>query len=144
MLTRLDLRGSTGDWRDRLPRPVAATNLPVDAVRAILDQVRTGGDAAVRDLTERFDGVRLDDLRVPPAEVEAALGAIPPLLREALEAARANILAYHRHQVRADARHEKDGVVVRELYRPVERAGLCVPGGEAPLMSTVLMTAIPA
>ena len=144
MLTRLDLRGASGDWRARLPRPVAASNLPVDAVRSILGQVREGGDAAVRELTERFDGVRLDDLRVPQEEVEAALSAIPPLLREALEAARTNILAYHRHQVRADARHERDGLVVRELYRPVERAGLCVPGGEAPLMSTVLMTAIPA
>ncbi|MGH9178381.1 MAG: histidinol dehydrogenase [Acidimicrobiales bacterium] len=144
MLTRLDLRGTTGGWRARLPRPVAASNLPVDAVWSILDQVRSGGDAAVRQLTERFDGVRLEGLRVPQEEVEAALSAIPPLLREALEAARANILAYHRHQVRADARHERDGVVVRELYRPVERAGLCIPGGEAPLMSTVLMTAIPA
>jgi histidinol dehydrogenase len=144
MLTRLDLRGDSGDWRARLPRPVAASNLPVDAVRSILGQVRSGGDAAVRELTERFDGVRLEDLRVPQEEVEGALNAIPPLLREALEAARANILAYHRHQVRADARHERDGLVVRELYRPVERAGLCIPGGEAPLMSTVLMTAIPA
>lgn len=144
MLTRLDLRGAAGDWRARLPRPTAATNLPVAAVQAILGEVRTGGDEAVRALTEKFDGVRLEDLRVPQSEVDAALESIPPLLREALEAARANILAYHRHQVREDARHEKDGLVVRELYRPVERAGLCIPGGEAPLMSTVLMTAIPA
>ena len=144
MLTRLDLRGFTGDWRARLPRPQAATNLPVEAVQTILAEVRVGGDEAVRTLTEKFDGVRLESLRVPPAEVDAALEAIPPLLREALEAARANILAYHRHQVREDARHERDGIVVRELHRPVDRAGLCVPGGEAPLMSTVLMTAIPA
>ena len=144
MLTRLDLRGSTGDWRARLPRPQAAKDLPVAAVQAILAEVRAGGDAAVRQLTERFDGVTLDRLRVPQAEVDAALGSIPPLLREALEAARANILAFHRHQVRTDTRHERDGLVVRELYRPVDRAGLCVPGGEAPLMSTVLMTAIPA
>lgn len=144
MLTRLDLRGADGDWRARLPRPTAATNLPVAAVQEILAAVRAGGDQAVRDLTERFDGVRLDELRVTRQEMDAALEAIPPLLREALEAARANILAHHRHQVRADERHERDGLVVRELYRPVDRAGLCVPGGEAPLMSTVLMTAIPA
>lgn len=144
MLTRLDLRGTDGDWRARLPRPSAATNLPVAAVQAILGEVRAGGDEAVRALTEKFDGVRLESLRVPQAEVTAALESIPPLLREALEAARANVLAYHRHQVREDARHERDGIVVRELYRPVDRAGLCVPGGEAPLMSTVLMTAIPA
>ena len=144
MLTRLDLRGATGDWRARLPRPEAARNLPVEAVQSILRQVRAGGDDAVRELTERFDGVRIDDLRVPQAEVDAALAAIPTPLREALEAAQENILAYHRHQVRKDERHERDGVVVRELYRPVGRAGLCVPGGEAPLMSTVLMTAVPA
>jgi histidinol dehydrogenase len=144
MLNRLDLRGFTGDLRARLPRPQAATNLPVDAVQAILDEVRAGGDEAVLALTEKFDGVRPDSLRVPQAEVDAALEAIPPLLRESLEAARANILAYHRHQAREDARHEKDGIVLRELFRPVDRAGLCVPGGEAPLMSTVLMTAIPA
>jgi len=144
MLTRLDLRGFTGDWRARLPRPQAATNLPVEAVRAILAEVRAGGDEAVLALTEKFDGVRPESLRVPQAEVDAALDAIPPLLRESLESARANILAYHRHQVREDARHQRDGIVVREMHRPVDRAGLCVPGGEAPLMSTVLMTAIPA
>ena len=144
MLTRLDLRGFTGDWRARLPRPQAATNLPVEAVRSILAEVRSGGDEAVRAFTEKFDGVRLESLRVPPTEVDAALESIPPLLRESLEDARASILAYHRHQVREDARHERDGIVLRELFRPVDRAGLCVPGGEAPLMSTVLMTAIPA
>ena len=144
MLTRLDLRGFTGDLRARLPRPRAATNLPIDAVNAILAEVRTGGDDAVLALTEKFDGVRPESLRVPQAEIDAALEGIPPLLRESLEAARANIVAYHRHQAREDARHERDGIVVRELFRPVDRAGLCVPGGEAPLMSTVLMTAIPA
>ncbi len=144
MLTRLDLRGTDGDWRARLPRPAAAANLPVAAVQAILAEVRSGGDEAVRNLTEKFDGVRLEALRVPQAEIDAALESIPPLLREALEASRANVLAYHRHQVREDARHERDGIVLRELYRPVDRAGLCIPGGEAPLMSTVLMTAIPA
>ena len=144
MLTRLDLRGTDGGWRARLPRPTAATSLPSAAVQAILAEVRSGGDEAVRAFTERFDGVRIESLRVPQAEMEAALESIPPLLREALEAARANILAYHRHQVREDVRHERDGIVLRELYRPVDRAGLCVPGGEAPLMSTVLMTAIPA
>jgi histidinol dehydrogenase len=144
MLTRLDLRGFTGDLRAHLPRPRAATNLPIEAVNAILAEVRTVGDDAVLALTEKFDGVRPESLRVPQAEVDAALEGIPPLLRESLEAARANVLAYHRHQAREDARHERDGIVVRELFRPVDRAGLCVPGGEAPLMSTVLMTAIPA
>ena len=86
----------------------------------------------------------LDDLRVEPAELAAALRATPPELREALEVAQVNIVAFHRTQLRRDGRHERDGVVVRELRRPVDRAGLYVPGGRARYPSTVLMTAIPA
>jgi histidinol dehydrogenase len=150
MLQRLDLRGAVGpgtDLRTVLPRPEAAKEPPVAAVQAILADVRARGDAAVREATARFDGVpieELDELRVPTAEMEAALAAIPPLLREALEAARSNILSFHREQVHEDATYERDGIVVRELRRPVERAGLYVPGGRAQYPSTVLMTAIPA
>lgn len=113
-------------------------------VQALLAEVRAGGDAALLDLTERFDGVRPDPMRVPAGEMEAALAALPPLLREALEAARSNVLAYHREQLHPDARFEKDGLVVREMRRAVDRAGVYVPGGDVPLISTVLMTAIPA
>ena len=145
MLRRLDLRGKTGDLRADIPRPQAATEPPVAHVQALLAEVRKGGDEALRDLTERFDGVRPGDpLRVPQADLDAALASIPPLLREALEAARANVLAYHREQLHDDARYEKDGLVVRELRRPVDRAGVYVPGGATPLISTVLMTVIPA
>jgi histidinol dehydrogenase len=145
MLSRLDLRGKTGDLRADLPRPQAATAPPVAQVQAILEEVRTRGDEGLRDLTERFDGVRPPDpLRVPQADLDAALASIPPLLREALEAARANVLAYHREQLHDEARYEKDGLVVRELRRPVDRAGVYVPGGLTPLISTVLMTVVPA
>jgi histidinol dehydrogenase len=147
MLQRLDLRGAisaTTDLRTILPRPEAAKEPPVAAVQAILADVRERGDAAVREATARFDKVELDELRVPAGELEAALAAIPPLLREALEAARGNILAFHREQVRAEHTFERDGIVVRELARPVDRAGLYVPGGRAQYPSTVLMTAIPA
>jgi histidinol dehydrogenase len=113
-------------------------------VQTILAAVKERGDAAVRELTSKFDGVDLDDLQVPPAELEAALASIPPLLREALEAARGNILAFHREQVREDGKYERDGLEVREITRPVDRAGLYVPGGRAALISTVLMTALPA
>src|SRR3954453_18651160 len=144
MISRLDLRGVTGDLLGHLPRPTMAGDLPVASVRALLDEVRAGGDGAVRALTERFDGATLDDLRVPQIELDAALAAIPPLLREALEAARASILEFHRGQLREDARHERNGIVVRDLRRPVDRAGLYVPGGRASYPSTVLMTAVPA
>ena len=145
MLRRLDLRGtSADDLRSSLPRPEAAKEPPVAAVQAILADVRARGDQAVRDYTERFDGVTLGDFRVPQAELDEALAAIPPLLREALEAARAAILAYHREQLHEPVAHERDGVLVREVRVPVDRAGLYVPGGRALYPSTVLMTAIPA
>ena len=144
MLNRLDLRGKTGDLRPLLPRPHAATEPPVAHVQALLGEVRERGDAALRALTEQYDGAVVDQLRVPQVEIDTALASIPPLLREALEVARANILAYHREQLHDEARHERDGLVVRELRRPVDRAGVYVPGGLAPLISTVLMTVIPA
>ena len=113
-------------------------------MQAILADVRERGDAAVREYTQRFDGVALDDLRVDPAELAAALASIPPLLREALEAARTNIGAFHRQQLPrrqpSRARRRRGP----ELRRPVDRAGLYVPGGRARYPSTVLMTAIPA
>jgi len=107
--------------------------------------VRVGGDAALRELTEKFDGCRLDDPRVPPADLQAALDETSPELRTALEFAAARIREYHALQadgsVPAVAR---DGVAVRDVVVPVGRAGLYVPGGRAAYPSTVLMTAIPA
>ena len=144
MFNRLDLRGVTGDVRSKLPRPQAATEPPVALAKQILAEVRDGGDAALRRLSERFDSVTIDEIRVPQLEMDAALAAIPPLLRESLEAARASILAFHRETLPTEGRYERDGVVVRALHRPVDRAGLYVPAAAAPLISTVLMTAIPA
>jgi histidinol dehydrogenase len=148
MLARLDLRGvdveRADDLRSQLPRPDAGGAAPVEAVRTILAEVRKRGDGALREYTKRFDGADIDDLRVPQAELDAALADVPPLLREALEAARASITAFHREQVRIDVRYERDGVVVREVRRPVDRAGVYVPGGRAAYPSTVLMTAVPA
>ena len=145
MLHRLDLRGTAGaDLRTSLPRPQMAKEPPVAAVQAILADVRARGDAAVREYTQRFDGATIDDLRVPQGDIDAALSNLAPLLREALEAAMANILAFHRSQLHDDGEYEKDGISVRERRVPVDRAGLYVPGGRASYPSTVLMTAIPA
>jgi histidinol dehydrogenase len=144
MLHRLDLRGAGAGLVSSLPRPEAAKEPPVAAVQAILAEVKERGDAALRDLTERFDGVRLGDLRVQGEELEAALAALPQGLRRALEEARDAVDAFHREQVRPDIRHDRHGVVVREVQRAVGRAGLYVPGGRARYPSTVLMTAIPA
>ncbi|HYX44954.1 MAG TPA: histidinol dehydrogenase [Acidimicrobiales bacterium] len=145
MLTRLDLRTPPeADWRASLPRPQSPKDTGVATVRAILADVRAQGDAAVREYTERFDGVRIEDPRVPRAEVAAALEAAPAPFRQALEVARDSILAFHLHQRTADHAYQRDGVAVRQLRRPVDRAGLYVPGGRALYPSTVLMTAVPA
>ncbi|HET6954279.1 MAG TPA: histidinol dehydrogenase [Acidimicrobiales bacterium] len=145
MLRRLDLRGTgTGDLRRRLPRPPSQTEPPVAEVRALLAQVREHGDAALRELTERFDGVRIDELRVPPAAVAAALDAIPDDLRDALVVARDNVAAYHAAQVGEEIVHHNGAIEIRELVRPVDRVGCYVPSAAAPLVSTVLMTVVPA
>lgn len=145
LLTRIDLRGVTGPLAERLPAPeIVDDGDAAAAVRAILAEVRAGGDDALRAATERFDRVRIDDIRVPDDEIKAALHRIPAELRTALETAHDNIADYHRSQLHPDSRYERDGVVIRELRRPVDRAGCYVPGGRAPLASTVLMTAVPA
>lgn len=145
LLTTIDLRGHSGDLRAALPAPeIVDDGAAAAAVRAILADVRARGDAALRDTTERFDRVRIDDIRVAPEEVKAALGQIPAALRQAFEGAHDNIADYHRSQIHPDSRYERDGVVIRELRKPVDRAGLYVPGGRAPLASTVLMTAAAA
>jgi histidinol dehydrogenase len=144
MLTRLDLRGVTGGLAAHLPRPLLDGEEPVAAVRSILADVRRRGDEALREYTARFDGVTLDDLRVPPEDAAAALAALPAGLRAALEEARDRIEEAHRAQLPAPVQHARGGEVVRELVRPVDRAGLYVPGGRAIYPSTVLMTAVPA
>ena len=143
LLTRLDRRGAADPSAD-LPRPALGGDEPVEAVRAILADVATGGDAAVRAQTQRLDGVVIDDLRVPPAEVTAALDTVDPAVRAALARAADEITAYHAGQVPPARRHDRDGVVIDEYYVPVARAGCYVPGGRARYPSTVLMTVIPA
>jgi len=114
-------------------------------VDAIIAQVRDQGDAALLELTERFDGVRPDPLRVPAEELAAAWEATPSDLREALRLAHRRIVDFHQRQKPADL--SVTGVHGERLgrrWRPVERAGLYVPGGRASYPSTVLMNAVPA
>jgi len=144
MLQRLDLRGMGDDLRGRLPRPEAQVEPPVDEVRALLADVRARGDVALRELTARFDGAEITELRVDPAEVAAAVDAIDPAVRAALEVAHRNVTAYHQAQCHADQEHHNGAIRIRELQRPVDRAALYVPSALAPLVSTVVMTAVPA
>ncbi|MDQ1381624.1 MAG: histidinol dehydrogenase [Actinomycetota bacterium] len=144
MLARIDVRGTSGDLRAVLARSGAPGPDVSGAVAEIIADVRARGAAAVRELTQRLDGVDIADTRVDPAEMEAALERISPALRAALEVARDQIVAWHEAQQERGAHHARLGVEVTELVVPVDRVGCYIPGGRAPLASSALMTAIPA
>ena len=143
VLNRLDLRAIDGDVTPHLPRPDVASDGPVAAVRAILADVRTEGDAALRRYTHQFDGVDLDSFRVGADDIAAALGRIPADVRDALEVAAGRIEAFHRTQLHSPTSYV-DGGIIRSFAVPVDSVGCYVPGGRAAYPSTVLMTAVPA
>lgn len=117
-----------------------------DAVASIIAEVRAGGDKALRDCTERFDGVKLDSLSVSREEIDEAYKTVGPAFLAVLQEAAENIRAFHKKQVREGFRigDAKDGKVTGQKITPIERVGLYVPGGTAAYPSTVLMDAIPA
>lgn len=118
-----------------------------DTVRAIIDDVKRRGDAAVRFYTETFDLVKLDDLRVPESELEKGLAEITPELKKALELAAGNIRRFAEAQRKgiADMTIETmPGVIAGQRVIAVQRAGIYAPGGRFPLPSSVLMGVIPA
>ncbi len=117
------------------------------AVRDILQAVQQRGDQAVLDYTAEFDHVELNvsELRVSGAELEAAYQVISPQLLSAIRLAKQRIEAFHRQRVPKSWVHlGSPGVVLGKQYRPVDRAGLYIPGGRAAYPSTVLMNAVPA
>jgi histidinol dehydrogenase len=123
----------------------AAQRQSEEKVAAILEQVRQEGDRALLELSERFDGVRPDPLRIEPERLEAAWQATPPPLQAALELAHRRIETFHRQQRPSDlSLRGPHGETLGRRWRPVERAGLYVPGGRASYPSTVLMNAVPA
>jgi histidinol dehydrogenase len=130
--------------RDRVRAPAPEVEA---TVRAILEDVRRRGDAALFEYTERFDGVHLDSgtLRVSDGEIEAALRSLDPAVSEALALAAERIDTFHRRQRRESwFYHEEGAGLLGQLVRPLGRVGLYVPGGSAAYPSTVLMNAVPA
>lgn len=117
----------------------------VAAVRKIVEEVRKRGDAALREFTRDFDGVQLKSIAVSPAEIRTARKSLTPKLRAALRRAERNISRFYRPtREKSWRRGRGDGLEWGEKVTPVESAGLYVPGGRAPLVSTILMTAVPA
>jgi histidinol dehydrogenase len=143
----LDLREQdTTDPRGyEIPRGEVDIERALEAVDGIVTEVVNGGDAAVLELGERFDGVRPTSLRVPADQIAAALDALDPEVRAALEE------SIRRLRVTCEAEREEsvtthvgDGAVVERRMVPMQRVGLYVPGGLAPLVSTVIMNTVPA
>ena len=123
-----------------------AFNAPaLEAATRIVAQVREGGDAMLRQLTEQFDGVALDDLRVPQEAIDAAPGQIDPDTWEALSHAARQVRDFHERQVQQSWLFTReDGAIVGAKVTPLDSVGIYVPGGRALYPSTVLMNALPA
>ena len=132
--------------RDALRRPQFQLEPHVQRlVREVIERVRKGGDAAVRDFTERFDKVWLESSAVTPAEFAAARRLLTPAQIATLERAIVNLERFHERQVlKPFALETEPGVRCEELIRPIAAVGLYVPAGTAPLPSTVLMLGVPA
>lgn len=132
-------------WESILQRPVKEAQALTVTVTDILDTVARDGDTALLAYNKKFDGVDLQDLLVSPEEVVTAIASTPQDLKDAIGLAKQNIEAFHRAQVAEEEVVETmPGVRCWRKSVAIERVGLYVPGGSAPLFSTVLMLAIPA
>lgn len=116
-----------------------------DTVRAIIENVAENGDQAIKAYCARFDGALLDSLEVSEAEFDAAMNAVSPALKKAMETAAENIRAFHSAQRREGFCIKRpDGTYMGQKITPIEKVGLYIPGGTASYPSTVFMNAIPA
>lgn len=115
------------------------------SARRIIERVRDGGDAALADLTEQFDGIRPGSIRVDPSRSRGAFENLSDELRSILTEAAENVRRFHDRQRRESWQMDDgDGVVLGQRFMPIERVGLYVPGGTASYPSSVLMNVIPA
>ncbi len=150
IITRLD--ASQSDFNQKLDQLLAWESVSDTRVAAVVDdilhQVKTHGDAAVVEFTNKFDrrsAQHIDEFVVSSAQLQCALAQITPEQRTALEIAAERIRSYHQHQLQSSWRYtEADGTVLGQQISAMERVGLYVPGGKASYPSSVLMNAIPA
>lgn len=133
------------EWTSLLERPHIDMTALYATVNTVLTDVRTRGDRAVLDYEDKFDRVSLSSLQVTEAEMEAAEQLVPEELKDALRQAERNIATFHEAQRFQGKKIETaPGVVCWQKAVPIEKVGLYIPGGTAPLFSTVLMLAVPA
>ncbi|MBE3991368.1 histidinol dehydrogenase [Vibrio parahaemolyticus] len=129
-----------------LERPAIAEGANITAAVAdVIAKVRTQGDAALLELTEKFDRVKPESIRVPSKEINAASERLSAEMKQALEQAYSNIAKFHKAQKPQPIKVEtQPGVMCEQVTRPIQKVGLYIPGGSAPLPSTVLMLGLPA
>ena len=129
-----------------LTRPaISASDTISQTVRNVLDKVKSSGDAALREFSARFDNTQVDAVRISDAQIAAASDRLSVTLKQAMAVAVANIETFHNAQQLATVDIEtQPGVRCQQITRPVQSVGLYIPGGSAPLFSTVLMLATPA
>ncbi|MFG1674907.1 histidinol dehydrogenase [Micromonospora sp. NPDC049282] len=145
MLTRIDLRGGVPDPRRLLPRAQLDVSVAVERIRPLVEAVREHGYPAIREASERFDGVSPEHLRVPVEVIRAAEGELDPQVRAALLESITRARRVHDDQRRTDhTTRVVSGGTVTERWMPVDRVGLYVPGGLAMYPSTVVMNVVPA
>ncbi|MFJ9960879.1 histidinol dehydrogenase [Streptomyces avermitilis] len=149
MISRIDLRGDAlpegSALRDLLPRADFDVSAALEKVRPICEAVHHRGDAALIDFAEKFDGVRLESVRVPARALGDALSQLDPAVRAALEESIRRARLVHREQRRTTHTTQVvPGGSVTEKWVPVERVGLYAPGGRSVYPSSVIMNAVPA
>ncbi len=136
---------SSKAWPAICQRPMQNSNAIQATVNAIIYDVANNGDAALKSYAEKFDGVVLKSLQVSPKEIAAANKNIDPQLKKAIQQAKNNIQKFHATQKQAIVKTETTkGILCWREARAIDKVGLYIPGGSAPLFSTVLMLGIPA
>ena len=134
-----------GQWTEIICRNGLDNTHLFDLVRVVLDDIRNRGDQAVKEYGLKFDQVQLNDLEVSPEEKTEAVNQLPKKLKKAIEEAKKNIEKFHIAQKHDFQKIETaPGVWCWQKASAIEKVGLYIPGGTAPLFSTVLMLAIPA
>ena len=132
-------------WAKILKRPTQTVKEIETTVNQVFEDVQKNGDTAIKKYTKKFDKVAVKSLKVTQEEISIAVEAVSSELKQAIQQAAANIEKFHRAQKTKKVYQETTpGVVCWQEKRPIEKVGLYIPGGTAPLLSTVLMLAIPA
>jgi len=139
------LNPSVSDWSSLTERPTASYDSLEPLVATVFDEVRDKGDQAIIDYTSQFDGIQQHEFTVSEEALNAASNFVPDDLKSAIQNAKSNIESFHNAQRTETVRvTTQPGVDCWQEKKPIEKVGLYIPGGSAPLFSTILMLAIPA